>query len=308
MSVNNMKEISLVTAFYNIGREHFKAIPRTNDTYMNNFKFWCRLKNNLVVYTDSHHAEIIHNIREGYGLADKTTIVKIDKIDEIEPEIFKRMHAINENNWFEDFRILPNATSNIPDYSYLMMLKNWFLKDAVEKKIVSDTVAWIDFGFNHGGDLYTVPEEFDFCWKYDFSNKIHLFYYGELDKKPVFEIVRRLCDCFMGCLYILPDYYCNELWKLTRMSMMELNDMGLYDDDQLLLLMAYRKRPDIFEVHKSKWFMPLKEYGGSHLTIKVNKELKGIKYTVSKLSSSLDIKKKALKNSYITYKNLTSKW
>ena len=33
--------------------------------------------------------------------------------------------------------------------------------------------------------------------------------------------------------------------------------------------MAYRERPDIFEIHKSDWFMPLKEHGGYHLTTKI---------------------------------------
>ena len=32
-------------------------------------------------------------------------------------------------------------------------------------------VAWIDFGYNHGGEYYINPEDFNFEWKYNFSNK-----------------------------------------------------------------------------------------------------------------------------------------
>ena len=45
-------------------------------------------------------------------------------------------------------------------------------------------------------------------------------------------------------------------------------DIGLMDDDQLIIMMAYRKKKDIFMLHKSNWFMPLKENGASHLSVK----------------------------------------
>lgn len=38
------------------------------------------------------------------------------------------------------------------------------------------------------------------------------------------------------------------------------------DDDQQLLAMAYKDTPEIFKIHKSEWFLPLKEFGGVHLT------------------------------------------
>jgi len=34
------------------------------------------------------------------------------------------------------------------------------------------------------------------------------------------------------------------------------------------MLMVYRKKPEIFDVKISDWFMPLKEYGAPHLSIK----------------------------------------
>ncbi len=302
-----MAEISLVTAFYNIGRENFKAIPRTDDTYMANFKFWCRMKNRLIVYTDSYHGEKILDIRAQFGLRDRTVIVTIDNLTEIEPAILERMKGIQSDGWFEQFRVLPNATSNIPEYSYLMLLKTWFLYDAVRKGYVNGTVAWIDFGFNHGGELFTNPEEFDFSWNYNFSDKIHMFYYKALDEKPTYEIVRRLCDCFMGCLYVLPERYCERLWNLTKEAMNTLNDMGLYDDDQLLLLMAYRKEPELFELHESEWFLPLKEYGGEHLTVRTREEIAGVKRFYNRFFRSLHKHRLAARNALLTYRNLILK-
>jgi len=67
---------------------------------------------------------------------------------------------------------------------------------------------------------------------------------------------------------VLPASLCSKLWELNMQSMLALNKVGLSDDDQLILLMSYREKPEIFELHKSTWFMTLKECGGEHLTIK----------------------------------------
>lgn len=302
-----MSEISLVTAFFNIGRENFKAIPRTDDTYLDNFKFWSRMNNHLVVYTDSITGEKVKEIRKKYGLEEKTNIVVIDDIESIEPEILNKMLSIKSSEWFERFRILPNATSNIPRYSYLMLLKNWFLADAVERGYADGMVAWIDFGFNHGGSLYTKPEEFNYTWEYDFSDKIHLFYYQRIDEKPTYEMVRRLCDSIMGCLYVLPAHLCKTFWELTREAMNHLLAVGLYDDDQMLLLMAYRAKPDLFEMHESDWFLPLKEYGGSHLSIREKHEPPKYKSIYRSLKAKSKRFKLALRNSFITFKDLAYK-
>ncbi len=302
-----MSEITLVTAFFNIGRENFKAIPRTDITYLNNFKFWARMHNKLIVYTDEQTGKYVEEIRAAFGLKDETTIITLADIYSIEPEILKKMREISANPWFRDFRYLPNATSNIADYSYLMLLKTWFLKDAVERGLAKGTISWIDFGFNHGGELYTIPEEFDFEWRYDFSDKIHLFYYQKYDEKPIFEIVRRLCDCFMGCLMIIPDHYCNDLWELNRSAMIALNTADLIDDDQLLLLMSYRAKPEIFEITQSEWFLPLKEYGAPHLSTRIKKDNAGLKYTIKKIKYNLEKGKKVKAYCRITRENMLKK-
>lgn len=298
------KDITLVTAFFDIGREQFKAIPRNNDTYLNNFAFWARMHNRLVVYTSPYMVQDILDIRTKYHQAENTIIIPIEDIEQIEPWIFDKMNKIKNNSWFERFRILPNATSNIPKYSYLMLLKNWFLNDAVSNGYAKGQIAWFDFGFNHGGRLYTNPEQFDFKWEYEFSDKIQLFYYKQLDTKPIYETVRRLADSIMGCLYIVPDHYCHTLWKLTRDAMWHLISVDLYDDDQLLLLMAYRANPEIFELHRSNWFMPLYEYGASHLQMRASVNRPKYKQKIIDFMLLCKRIKLAYRNSLITFKDL----
>ncbi len=298
------KEITLVTAFFNIGRENYKAIPRPDSKYMKDFEGWARLKNNLIVYTQPQMKDLILNIRDKFGLKDKTIIVEIEDLYSIEPEILEKMRSISKNKYFLDFRYLPHATSNIPEYSYLMLLKSYFVKDAVERCLATDQIAWIDFGFNHGGDLYTDPEEFDFEWTYDFEKKIYYFYYKKYDDRPIFEIVRRLSDCIMGCMIIIPASLANDLWLLNKNAMITLNDVGLIDDDQLIHLMSYRKNPKIFNLIESEWFLPLKTYGGDHLTklrIKNDNNVKNIARNLKHYCKKLKL---SIRNARLLYKNL----
>lgn len=304
----NNNEITLVTAFFNIGRENFKAIPRSDNKYFLEFEKWARMKNKLIVYTQPQMEKLVYDIRDKFGLKEYTVVITIENIYEIEESIYQRMKAVSGSRWFIDYRILPNATSNIPEYSYLMLLKSYFLKDAVKRGLTSNQVAWIDFGFNHGSDLYLNPEEFAFEWKYEFSHHIQYFYYLKYDEKPIFEIVRRLCDCIMGCLIVAPADLCVDLWELNKNSMETLLDMGLIDDDQLIHLMSYRKKPEIFKLTESKWFLPLKEYGGDNLkTLKEECNDNFLKEMARKFKREFLKRKRAYQNAKTLYKNLVNK-
>ena len=302
-----MNKVTLVTAFFDIGRKDFKAIPRTNQKYLNDFRFWARMKNRLIVFTDKAYAPEVLKIRTEYGLKKLTEIIVIDDITTIEPEIYERMQKIRNNGWFTRFRILPNATSNIPIYSYLMLLKGWFMKEAVMNYHAVGSVAWIDFGFNHGGSLYTHPEDFDFEWVLSSQEKAKLFYYKTLDAKPIYETVRRLADSIMGCVYIIPEKLCPAFWELTKEAMNNLLAVDLYDDDQLLLLMASRKRPDLFDIEESDWFLPIKTYGNPSMrTRRVGKRPK-YKQAVVDILNRYKRFKLALRAACITFKDLTTK-
>lgn len=301
-----MNKVTLVTAFFDIGRKDFKAIPRTNQKYLNDFKFWARMKNRLIVFTDKAYAPEVLNIRTEYGLRELTEIIVIDDITTIEPEILERMQKIRNNGWFTRFRILPNATSNIPIYSYLMLLKGWFMQEA-SKRFSNSLLVWIDFGYNHGGACFTHSEDFDFEWEMPHKDKIQLFYYQKVDKKPIYETVRRLSDSFMGSPYIIPSHLCPVFWELTKEAMNNLLAVDLYDDDQLLLLMASRKRPDLFDIEESDWFLPIKTYGNPSMrTRRVGKRPK-YKQAVVDILNRYKRFKLALRAACITFKDLTTK-
>ena len=271
-----MKEVTIVTAFFDIGRKNFSLYPRTNEKYLEYFKFWARIKNKIIVYTYKEMAEKVRKIRKEFGLLDRTVIIEINDETTIEPTIYKNMEKIANGEYLKDYRYQNIAVENNCKYDYVMLLKYWCLADAVKRKIADGMLAWIDFGFNHGSDCYINSEEFDFLWETELSyEKVHLFALDtNLTNEPVFQLIKNMKVDIMGDLIVAPDHLCEKFWSSVKTQMESMIRLGFIDDDQILLLMSYRENPEIYEMHKSDWFMPLKENGASHLTVKEKKNKK----------------------------------
>jgi protein YibB len=265
-----MKELAIVTAFFNIKRADWKTFSRSSEVYLKYFSKWARIKNYLVIYLDSQDIkEEVIRLRQSYGLEKQTKVILINNIWNVDQLLYKSIQKATINRVQQNFRLRPNNPESWnADYNYIMLMKEWVITHAVENNYVKGKIAWIDFGFNHGNSLYTKEEDFAFLWKYDFDDKIYLFNLKELDDRPIFDIVRTMDTYIMGPIIIAPDFMWKTLWHLCRNSMLSLNEAGLVDDDQTILLMAYRKDPNIFIINKSNWFLPLKEYGGDHLSTK----------------------------------------
>jgi protein YibB len=261
-------EITIITAFFDIGREKWTGFERDNSKYVKFFKFWARMKNKVVVYTDSRTAQQVMEIRDSFGLKDRTHVICIDEVTSVAPDVYQAIEYVLTNETAVKFRRKPTYPESCnPLYNYVMYLKSHLITDAIQRGLADDMIAWMDFGYNHGGAFYTNPQEFDFLWTYDFSPKIHVFAVEPLDNTPVFEIVRSMNIYFAGGIIVAPAFLWIKLLDLVRNALFSLASCGLADDDQTLLIMAYRAEPDLFEIHPIEdFFCPLRDCGASHLT------------------------------------------
>lgn len=266
-----MNEITIVTAFFDIGRGNFSTLSRSNDKYFEYFKFWARVRNQLIIYTTSDFAKEILGIRATFGLEDKTKVIIVEEPFKLEEDLFLRMNEVSSDVEFKNNRFFPNALSNDAAYDYVMLLKYWCLNDSVQNNYASGMLAWVDFGMNHGGKCYSNPEEFDFLWKTDFAfDKIHLFALKNPDTINSLDLMHSQSDCITGYLLLVPDSQCKELWDRTKDAMHALLMLDCIDDDQMLLFMVYKRISSFFEVHICDWFMAMKISGAKHLTVRTN--------------------------------------
>lgn len=270
-----MKEITIVTAFFDIDRKNITGFNRDNQKYIDAFKFWARIKNNIVVYGDAATIKEVKKIRNEYGLIDKTYTVIVDDYLSIDKELFEKIDCAMNNKEYLEFHMQRNIPeANSPRYNYIMALKSWCCADAVKKGYTSDMVCWLDFGFNYNGKFYKKAEEFNFKWEWNFTDKIHLLQINELENLPVFEIIRRNNSYVQGGEIIAPKECWNELWQMVRSNLLSLCKCGLPDDDQILYIMAYKENPELFELHKCEWLGLFKDFSNNSFTFSVPKKNK----------------------------------
>lgn len=263
-----MDGITIVTAFFDANRGNMKTYSRSNEKYIEYFKFWAHIQNNIVVYSDKKTINEVIKIRKGYGLLKETHTVIVDEdYINIDIELFESMNRVMSNKQFLDFHIqrdIPEATS--VRYNFIMAIKSWCCKDAVERGYAKGMVAWLDFGFNYGGRYYRKESEFDFLWEFDFSNHIHLLRVHEFDNLLPFEIIRQNNSYIQGGEIVAPDYLWDKLYNMVRNNMLSLNRAGLCDDDQLLYLMSYWQNPELFIIHDSEWLSLFRDFGNKEFT------------------------------------------
>ena len=248
-------EPTVVTAFFDLNRGEWQLSSRSIQRYIDAFSVWARMHNKLVVYTNAEVAEQVKHIRAGYGLLDATEIIVIDDYFVLDPELYQSIKKAMTSHSSKLFHLKPgHPESWNPSYNYVMLLKWWCVCDAIQRRITSETVAWIDFGFNNCDALYTEPTDFDFTWTCDTKDLINLFCINAPDSTPVFEIVQKMNTYVQGCSIVGPANLWPEFAKLVRKSMIEMNNVGFADDDQVFMLMAYRKKPDLFKLNICPWF------------------------------------------------------
>ena len=269
MNKKNNSEITIITAYFDIGRgDYNNQYTRGNNKYIEYFKFWARIQNNLIVYTQKEFEKEIYQIREKFGLKDKTKVITIDNIYNILPEIYQKMTAIEEDKiYFKNYRYIKECPENKANYCYIMFLKTWCMMDAVKKGYTkSKYLAWLDFGFNHGGKYFKNEKDFDFLWDYEFENKIYISGFNKNNNKPIFQIVQSGEVFIQGTPFVVPITHIDEFYNLMLDSTNSLLDVGFMDDDQTVMLMAYRKNKEIFKyVESNEWFLLIKKYGGNHI-------------------------------------------
>ncbi len=266
-----MKDITIVTAFFDINRKNINGFNRSNEKYIESFKFWAHLKNNLIVFSDKETIDKVLEIREEYGLLEKTKTIIIDNYLDIDKELFNSIDNTMKSKEFLEFHLQRNIPEAISSkYNYIMALKSWCCASTLEKGLVKedDMLLWLDFGFNYGGKFYRDESDFDILFEHNFSDKIHLFQVNKLDDLPAFEIIRRNNSYIQGGEIVAPANLFKELWNLVRSNMISLNKAGLADDDQILYLMSYRQKKELFELHDCEWLGLFKDFSNHKFNFK----------------------------------------
>jgi protein YibB len=251
-----MGNISIVTAFFDIGRETWtqdKGLPhylyRPLQTYFDRFSIMAELDNEMVIFTTKDLVDKVWEYRK--GKEDKTIVAEVDYADEFK-ELRLAIASIQSNPDYQKL-ISPLQRKNpeywSADYVLVNTLKAHFVNRAINNKFsTNELVAWVDFGYCRNKEEFIKGTE----WNYDFdTDKMTLFRLKEFDIKNdtilnliVNNDVHMTGGAIVGGKTVWPTFD-----ALIQHSFSELHKNNLVDDDQTLLLMASLLKPELFKIY-----------------------------------------------------------
>ena len=248
-----MNEISIVTAFFDIGRGNWtpeKGLPhyleRSTNTYIDRFCHLLKLETDITVYTSKEVAEVLRE--RSKDRIYKTNIIEFDL------SVFSGMRdRIVQIQNTESFKtaIHPSQSKNPEywnaDYVLVTNLKAYFTNLAIINNYTErDMVAWIDFGYCRSKSNIPPSQK----WDYDFNpEKIHLFSYKDYDGKLITDIINDNDVYILGAKVVAHKHNWPFMNSLMNLSYQKLSDVNYVDDDQGLWLLSYMMAPSMFELH-----------------------------------------------------------
>lgn len=255
-----MSKISIVTAFYDIGRGDWSTsveknggplphyLQRSTEKYIEHFTRLCELDTEIIVFTSP---ELAHRLK---SISNNVKVFVYDYY-EIHLELRNKIKAIQEDPEFIR-RINPYQVRNPEywsnDYVGVTSLKAYFVTKAFDTGLITNEWAsWVDFGYCRDSEHIPVSKK----WEYDFTpGKMHLFNYIEPNEQQVLENIQ--LAVLNNIVYIIGGVFVGQKdsWYMLNDSMKKslefLMHNKLVDDDQGLLLISYFMHPRLFELHK----------------------------------------------------------
>jgi len=264
-----MSKISIVTAFYDIGRGDWSMdmqknggplphyLQRSTDKYIDHFKRMCEIDTEIIVYTSPDLAQTLA------AVSPNVKVVEYDYFN-IHKDLRDRIESIQTDNKFIK-RINPYQVRNpeywSKDYVGVTSLKAFYVHDAFERGLITNEWAsWVDFGYCRDDEHVPASKK----WEYDFTpGLMHYFNYREPNlRNPTSDVTVAVLN---NVVYIIGGVFVGqkEQWATLKddmkRSLESLMEQNLVDDDQGLLLMSYFHNPDMYELHKMDPNAPLEE-------------------------------------------------
>lgn len=259
-----MNNITIVTAFYDIGREDWNNYDRKTSFYFECFERLCQLQNKIIVFSQEKFKpffdEIIQNRKSNliviYQDIFKSNIELISKIR-------KSQSNLQKIGGLYDYGRPPEYWN--PEYILVNFLKSYFCLSSIQMvDDIDDTLSWIDFGYVKNQNQ--IPESK--LWKYNFSNKIHFWNILDIpDQIDIVDTIKTNTVYIQGCHIVAPKNKWIVLNNLMKKQIDRLLENKLIDDDQTLMLMSYLSNPEEFIIHNENinyqdlgWFFIFQHY------------------------------------------------
>lgn len=272
-SSNVTKPITLVTAFFDIGRGGYQNYKRSTDYYLESFYNYLNIEAyNMIIYLDQRYYQKVMNyiITKQIKLGNKMIIpINWDFMDRnihawsnipiekqiLESDEFKQINGqkVQEGN--------PEAL--YAEYNCINHAKIDFLVYTMKQGYVPNDhfLIWSDFGYHKSilQDPAIFPHKDMDPTKFD-QSKMNFFLNNEVQESyNYYEVLRSSQVIFTGSLYGGPQHLLEDFQHEYHRQVNFLYSKNIADDDQHIYLLIYFQRPDLFKltVNTFHWPRPL---------------------------------------------------
>jgi protein YibB len=249
---------TVVTGFFNIGREYWEHHQRPLEDYLNNFKNLLSLNADMIIFVENVFVPFVEEHRRKVNFC-RTTIVPteieelrmfryIDRIISIQNS---ETYAINHPN-----RKAPEICK--PLYNIVTCSKMDLMTRATEIDKISEWFIWLDAGYCHG-----TIELSKLLWNpsriFEHKDKICVVALQSLEiaKDEPIDFFNQYIDICIG------GFFAGSRDTLLRMKeiyydfVVEMFNLGIKDDDQFYTTMLVKRFPSLFKVYIDNWYGPM---------------------------------------------------
>lgn len=256
-----MSNITVVTAFYDIGRGDWSHYKRTTDEYFQWFNNLATLENNMIIFTSKEYSDRIKTIRGN----KPTTVIELDIFTEFKDYIkdIESIHCLDEFKLKirQDLRINPEYVNS--KYTLINIVKPFLLLYAKTNCELNSThIAWVDFGMARSIETLNGIKQ----WSYNFDDdKINIFNFKRIDN--YLDIVQTISNNIIntiGTYFVVPISMVELFWEETQKSIKTLiEEYRMIDDDQSVTAFTCSRNLNMFNQNmlpENCWFELFKRF------------------------------------------------
>lgn len=273
---DNDNDITLVTAFIDIGRNNWKNndYKRTTDFYIDSFLKYLTYPYKMVCYIDEKYVDRVLDIYEKSQYKNKQFIsinrnwldsnihawklIENDRII-LNSQEFKNTMAYRLNFMYPDGIPETNVKEHLfpeniyPEYNVTNHSKIDFINHAIKNGYISTYfTGWSDFGYfsSFHSDGCSLPTNIIDTSKLN-RNKISICLIRDVvdtDRDMISTLIYAY-EVFIGSFYAGPTHIMEEFQSLYHDGVIELYKNQISDDDQHIYIRCHIKKPDIFDLH-----------------------------------------------------------
>jgi hypothetical protein len=264
-----MSNVTLVSMFYDIGREEWGLYPRKVQEYLTAFETFLQYDYKMIIFVDDRYIDSLYDKCVG----SKISLIPINN-KWLSDNLWAWSRLDKEKQIMDDtlyqsmvsHRIARSYPENVnPYYTILTHSKIDVINYVIDKQLTNDDIlAWVDFGYFYN----KTTEEFLPTGLLDLSkvdtDRVNICLINPIDEQDkTILYTLQVAPEKIGAYFFLANKQNFKIFQeLCHKWLIKFQEeFNIADDEQAIWLQCYFENPDLFKLHVFySWHQALKRF------------------------------------------------